>query len=65
MSNEFNILAAQIIAGQQDFLKDVMLDQMSEWSGREINTIDELTVGEIKGWLIDCQEEIKQADLIK
>ena len=27
--------------------------------------IDELTIGEIIGWLIDCQEEINHAGLIK
>jgi hypothetical protein len=58
-------LAAQIIAGQQEELKEVMLDQMGEWAGKEIQSIDELTVGEIIGWLIDCQVEIKAAELIK
>jgi len=58
-------LTAQIIAGQQDQLKEVMLDQMGEWTGKEIKSIDELTVGEIIGWLIDCQVEIEAAELIK
>jgi hypothetical protein len=61
----YNSLVAQIILGQQDFLKDVMLDQMSEWSGRNITDIDELTIREIKGWLMDCWEEIQQTGLIK
>ena len=61
----YNSLVAQIILGQQNFLKDVMLDQMSEWSGRVITDIDELTIGEIKGWIMDCWEEIQQTVLIK
>jgi hypothetical protein len=58
-------LIAQIIQGQQEELKSVMLDQISEWSGKEINNIDELTIDEIKGWLIDNQQEINYAGLIK
>lgn len=58
-------LTAQIITDQQPELKAVMLEQMSEWRNREIKTIDELTIGEIIGWLIDCQEEINYAGLIK
>jgi len=58
-------LTAQIIQGQQEELKSVMLDQISEWSGKEINNIDELTIDEIKGWLIDNQQEINYAGLIK
>jgi len=58
-------LAAQIITGQQEELKEVMLDQMSEWTGKKIISIDDLTIGEIIAWLIDCQEEINSAGLIK
>ncbi len=65
MSEYYNSLVAQIIKGEQEELKEVMLDQMSEWSGRDITDINELTIGEIKGWLIDCQREIEYAGLIK
>ena len=58
-------LVAQIITGQQPELKEVMLEQISCWCNREIKTIDELTIGEIIGWLIDCQEEINHVGLIK
>ena len=58
-------LTAQIIQGQQAELEEVMLDQISEWTGRENNTLDDLTVGEIIGWLIDCQDEITATSLIK
>lgn len=36
MKNEFYQLAAQIIAGEQKELALIMLDQMSEWTGKEI-----------------------------
>ena len=65
MSEYYNSLVAQIIKGEQEELKEVMLDQMSEWSGRDITDINELTIGEIKCWLIDCQREIEYAGLIK
>lgn len=58
-------LVAQIITDQQPDLKEAMLEQMSDWCNKEIKTIDELTIGEMIGWLIDCQEEIKHAGLIK
>lgn len=58
-------LAAQIIAGQQEELKEVMLDQMAEWTGRVKVDFEDLTIGEIVGWLIDCQVEIEAAGLIK
>jgi len=61
----WNSLVAQIITGQQETLKAVMLEQMSEYTGKEISNIDELTICEIKGWLIDNQEEINYAGLIK
>jgi hypothetical protein len=56
-------LIAQIILGQQEELKEIMLSQMSEWTDRVITDIDELTIGEIKGWLIDYQKEIEYAKL--
>ena len=58
-------LVAQILNGQQKGLEEVMLDQMSEWSGEEIKSIDDLKISEIVGWLIDNQEEINHAGLIK
>lgn len=58
-------LVAQIITDQQPELKEVMLEQMSDWCNREIKIIDELTIGEMIGWLIDCQEEINCVGLIK
>lgn len=58
-------LAAQIIAGEQEEIKAVMLDQIGEYTGRENLDIDDLTVGEIKSFLIDCQVEIEYAGLIK
>jgi len=61
----WNSLVAQIITGQQEELKECMLDQMGEWTGKEIKSIEELTIGEIIGWLIDCQVEINSAGLIK
>lgn len=64
-TEEWYSLAAQIIVGQQKELEGVMLEQMGEWSGKEIGSIDDLTVGEIIGWLIDNLQAIEDASLIK
>jgi len=65
MSEYWYNIISQIIKGEQEELKKVMLDQISEWCGEKINSIDDLTIGEIKSWLIDCQEEIELAGLLK
>jgi len=60
----WNSLLCQLITGQQDDLKAIMLEQMSDYTAGEI-VFEELTIGEIVGWLVDNQAEIKSAGLIK
>jgi hypothetical protein len=56
---EWYQLAGQIISGTQPKLEEIMIGQMSEFTGKEI-VLDNLTVSEIVGWLIDCESEIQQ-----
>lgn len=51
-------LAGQIIGGEQPKLEEIMIDIMSDYGAKEI-TLDDLTVGQIARWLVDCQEEIQ------
>lgn len=60
----WNRLVAQLVLGQQEELKAVMVDMISDYEAREVK-FEELTIAEIVGWLIDNQEEINYAGLIK
>lgn len=60
----WNGLVAQLVLGQQEELKAVMLEMIGDYGAREVK-FEDLTIAEIIGWLIDNQVEINYAGLIK
>lgn len=50
MTNEYRILAGQIVAGQQPKLEEIICEHL------ETESIDTLTVFQIVGWLQDNKE---------